>query len=316
MAECIVCKGDYTPGSPCPRCDADNEPWERWRQDQRGISGWLDFFSRGLYLPVILTALALPVGVAGVQALWLIKQVAWPWSVPVLVVLSFACVLIVVATYEGRNRLRECELLNRVRRGPARFFGAELRALAVPIVVVTAMSAWMAVILSLPTDVGPNNLEHLLSTAQSQGLFSTATWDAVIDILTLGGPLSIAALGYVSLTSAAVYSSSLRLALSYANRMNQRVPLPIFVNTARLVKLVRLEAERHSSSLGPGLTWEGMERTDDGGIELTARYQHDRKVVEDLAGKKSDLPMHTKCKVVADPWGRIRSITPESELQV
>jgi hypothetical protein len=26
--------------------------------------------------------------------------------------------------------------------------------------------------------------------------------------------------------------------------------------------------------------------------------------------------MHTKCEVLADPWGRIRSITPESELQV
>jgi hypothetical protein len=301
MAECIVCKGDYTPGSPCPRCGADNEPWERWRQDQRGISGWLDFMSPWLYLPIILTALAFPVGFAGVQALWLIKQVAWPWSVPVLVVLSFACVLIVVATYEGRNRLRERELLNRVRRGPARFFGAELRALAVPIVAVTAMSGWMAVILSLSADAGPNNLEHLLSTVQSQGPFSAATQKVIIDILTLGGPLSIAALGYVSLTSAAVYSSSLRLALSYADRMNQQVPLPIFVNT---------------SSLGPGLTWEGMERTDDGGIKLTARYQHDRKVVEDLAGKKSDLPMHTKCEVLADPWGHIRSITPKSELQV
>jgi hypothetical protein len=316
MAECIVCKGDYTPGSPCPRCDADNEPWEQWRQGQRGISGWLGFLSAGLYLPIILTALAFPVGVAGVQALWLIKQVAWPWSVPVLAVLSFACVLIVVATYEGRNRLRERELLNRVRRGPARLFGAELRALVVPIVVVTAMSGWAAFILSLPAGAGQNNLERLLSTVQSQDPFSAATQEVIIDILTLGGPLSMAALGYVSLTSAAVYSSSLRLALSYADRMNQRVPLPIFVNTARLVKLVRLEAERHSSSLGPGLTWEGMERTDDGGIELTARYQHDRKVVEDLTGKKSDLPMHTKCKVVADPWGRIRSITPESELQI
>jgi hypothetical protein len=316
MAECIVCKGDYTPGSPCPRCGADNEPWERWQQGQRGIDGWLDFMSAGFYLPIILTALAFPVGFAGVQALWLIKQVAWPWSVPVLVVLSFACVLIVVATYEGRNRLRERELLNRVRRGPAQFFNAGLRALAVPTVVVIAMSVWMTVILSLPADTEPNNLTRLLSTAQSQGLFSAATQEVVIDILALGGPLSIAALGYVSLTLAAVYSSSLRLALSYADRMNQRVPLPIFVNTARLVKLVQLEAERHSSSLGPGLTWEGMERTDDGGIKLTARYQHDRKVVEDLAGKKSDLPMHTKCKVVADPWGRIRSITPEPELQI
>lgn|GEM_PF-4833161 len=51
-------------------------------------------------------------------------------------------------------------------------------------------------------------------------------------------------------------------------------------------------------------------------IPVLARYRLDRKILEDLAGKKSDLPMHTKCEVLADPWGRIHRITPKSELQV
>ena len=103
--------------------------------------------------------------------------------------------------------------------------------------------------------------------------------------------------------------------MHYADQMNQAVPLPIFLSPARLVKLVQSEAEQEWSNLGPGMVWEGMERTDEGGIKLTARDRHDRKVVEDLAGKKSDLPLHMKYEVLSDPWGRIRGITPKSELQ-
>ena len=286
--------------------------------DHRGLTGWMDFMAPRLYLPVVLTALVLPVGIAGMRSLWLTKHVVWPWAVLVLGVLTFVCLLILGATYEGRNRLRESELLNGVRRGPARLLGVQYRVMGIPIVVVTAILAWTTIILSLPVpgEVEQNNLEHLLDTILSQDLFSAATWKTMIDIITLGGPLSITVLGYVSLMPALVYSSSLSLALSYAHRMNHRVPLPIFLNTVRLTRLVRSEAEQECSNLGPQMTWEGMERTEDGGVKLTARYCHDRKVLEDLAGKKTDLPMHTKCDVVADPWGRIRSITPESELQV
>jgi len=316
MAECIACKSDYTPGGPCPRCGTDNRPWEQWRRDRRGRRGWVDFMSPGWYLPIILTILILPVGLAGVWALWRIKQLVWSWSVPLLVILTFFCILIVTGTYEGRDRLRESELLNQVRRGPARFFGAQSRIAAAIILAVAVISAWTVVILSRPVTAESNHVEYLLNTIESQGLFSTATSGAVIDILTRGGPLCIAAVGYLSLALASVYSSSLSLALGYAQRMNQRVPLPIFLSPVRLVKLVRSEAEQECSSLGPGLVWEGMERARDGGVKLTARYRLDRKVLEDLAGKKADLPMHTKCEVLADPWGRIHRITPKAELQV
>ena len=316
MAECIACKSDYTPGGPCPRCGTDNRPWEQWRRDRRGRRGWVDFMSPGWYLPILLTILILPVGIAGVWALWRIKQLVWSWSVPLLVVLTFFCILIVTGTYEGRDRLRESELLNQVRRGPARFFGAQFRIAAALISAVIATLAWTIVILSRPAIGGLNYFWYLLITVESQGLFSAATLETVIGILTLGGPLSIAAVGYVSLALASVYSASVSLAVGYAYRMNQQVPLPIFLSPVRLVRLVRSEAEQECSSLGPGLVWEGMERTRDGGVKLTARYRLDRKVLEDLAGEKTDLPMHTKCEVLADPWGRIHRITPKSELQV
>ena len=318
MAECIACKGNHTPGHPCPRCGTDNEPWERWRKEHDGFNGLTDFMAPGLFGPIVLTTLILPVGAVCVGLLWMFKQVVWPSALPGLIVLTFICLIIIAAIYDGRNRLRERELLNRVRRGPARFLSAGFRVMAVPLVVVIALSAWMVVVLSRPAPADPeqNRFEHLLSTIQSEGPFSPATRGVVIDILILGGPLSVAALGYASLTMAAVYSSSLSLALGYAHRMNQEVPMPIFLNPARLIKLVQKEAEQSSSTLGPGLVWEGMERTRGGGIKLTARCQQDRKIVEDLAGEKTDVPLNTKCEVEADPWGRIISITPKSDLQV
>ena len=316
MSECIACKSNYTPESPCPRCGTDNEPWEQWQRNHRGLSGWIGFMSPALHLPVLLTASVLPMGAVGLRCLWLTKRVAWFWSVPLLLFLTFVCILIMVTVYADRNRLREQESLNRVRRGPARFLDAQFRVGAVPITVFVAILAWTVVILSRPVSPAgeQNHFERILSTIESDGLFSAATSEAVIDVLTLGGPLSIATIGYVSLLPALVYSTSLGLALHYAHQMNQEVPLPIFLSPVRLVKLVQSEAEQEFSSLGPGLVWEGVERTKDGGVKLTARYRQDRKIVEDLAGKKSDLPMHTKYEVVADPWGRIRSISPKSEL--
>jgi len=318
MAKCIACKSDYTPGSPCPRCGANNGPWEKWQEKYRGLSGWLDFLAPGLYLPVFLTALTFPVGVAAAWALWLARQVAWPWVPLELSVLTLACIIIVIAIYEGRNRIRERELANRIRHNPSLLHSAQSRILVVPLVAIMAISAWTTIILSQPGPAAPeqNCLEHLLSTVQRDGPWSAATRHAVVDTLTLGGPLSIAALSYLSLIPALVYSSSLSLALRYADRMNQKMPLPIFLNTAKLARLVKSEAEQECSNLGPGLIWEGMERTDDGGIKLTARYCHDRKVLEDLAGKKTDLPMHTECEVAADRWGHVQSITPKSEVQV
>lgn len=318
MPECIFCKADYRPGNPCPRCGTDNGAWEQWQTRYQGLGGWMAFMAPGLYLPLLLTALVFPLGVTGVRSLWLAQQVNWPWSLPALLVLTFACLLIALATYEDRDRLREIELLNRVRRGPIRFFGATFRMSAIPAVVTLAMSAWTTIILSRPAPTLPsqNRLEFLLGIVESLGVFSTATYNAMVEILTIGGPISIVALGYASLMPTLVYSSSLALTRVYAKRMNEQVPLPIFLDTAHLSKLVRSEAEQTCSNLGPGLIWEGLERTEDGGIKLTARYRHDRKVLEDLAGKKIDLPVHTKCEVVADPWGRILSIKPKSELQV
>lgn len=59
MAECIVCKGEYTPGSPCPRCGANNRPWERWQQDRPeergGLEGLEAFMRPHLYLPLAIT---------------------------------------------------------------------------------------------------------------------------------------------------------------------------------------------------------------------------------------------------------------------
>ena len=263
-------------------------------------------------------ALTFLVGVTAAWELWRSKGVSWPWASPSLGILTLACIIILVAVYESRYRIREQELLSRIKQDPAGLLSARSQILFVPLAVIVAVLAWTAMILAWPAPMAPemNCLEYLFTTLLSEGLLSTALLNAAIDVATQGGPLSVAALAYGSLMPALVYSSSLWLALAHAARMNRQVPLPIFLHTAHLAKLVRTEAEQECSNLGPGLIWEGMERTEDGGIKLMARYRQDRKVLEDLAGKKTDLPLHTKCEVLADPWGRIRSIKPQNELQV
>ena len=318
MPECIVCKTDYTPGKPCSRCGTDNRPWEEWQREHRGLNGWITFLLPGWYLPVLLIALTFLVGITAAWELWRARGVSWPWASPSLGILTLACIIILVAVYESRYRIREQHLLSRIQQDPTGLLSARSQIMIVPLAVIVAILAWTAMILAWPAPTAPemNCLNYLLTTILSHGLLNTAVLNAAIEVTTQGGPLSVAALGYGSLMPALVYSSSLWLALAHANRMNRRVPLPIFLHTAHLAKVVRAEAEQECSNLGPGLIWEGMERTDDGGIKLMARYRHDRKVLEDLAGKKTDLPLHTKCEVLADPWGRIRSIKPKNELQV
>jgi hypothetical protein len=223
------------------------------------------------------------------------KEALWPG--PVTVVATASSVLAVLSVYRDRNRWRERELLDRVRKGLHRSLGARFITVAVPglAVVLTAVVAWKLVL------VTPH------STLPDQ--------ESLLEQINRAAPF-IVAVGYLFVMPALVYSSSLSAALSYASRMNQQVPLPIFLDTARLVKLVQAQAELDFPGLGPGLVWEGMERTRRGGIKIRARHRHDRKVLEDLAGKKIDLPLHTKYEVLADPWGRMIDITPTPELQV
>lgn len=314
MAECIACKSDYTPGEVCSRCKTDNTAWEQWRQDHRGISGFSEFMMPGLFLPCAFTFLAPLVGVVGISVLWLTKGVAWPWSVPMLAGLTFLCALVILMVFRNRYQLREAELLNRVRGGLTTLLSARIRMVGSVALVATGILAWTTLTLSQPVSPEQTRFEHLLSRIETHGLASRPTRQAVIDTLIAGGPLSILAVAYPSAVLAAVYSSSLALALAHANRMNQEVPLPIFLSPTRLITLVQSEAEQSFDSMGPDLVWEGVERTKKGGIKLTARCPQDRKILVDLAGKKTDLALHKQYEVVADRWGRIVSITAGSEL--
>lgn len=315
MAKCIVCKGDYKSGRLCDRCRTDNTSWERWRASHSGLAGWADFLQHGGYLPVGLTALIGVFGIIGSPVFWGSELAVWP--VMATVVATGACAVIIGLTYRNRNRLRERELLNQVRRGRLRLLGARFQAAIVPILaLMPILTRMLVVLLRIPRLADGEESPSLLVLAALRNTetspYSTEVLQFVLSVQAMG-----LTFGYFLLPMMAlVFTTSIYLALDYAERMNREVPSPIFLNTAHLARLVREQAKQECTSLGRGLIWEGMERTDDGGIKLTARCLKDRKIVEDLAGKKSDLPLHTTVEVVADPWGRIRSIAPESGVQM
>jgi len=57
--------------------------------------------------------------------------------------------------------------------------------------------------------------------------------------------------GYVGLSPALVYSSSMLLAQEYTKRMNRKLPLPIFLQDEKLAQIVRKEAEVELGRIDP-----------------------------------------------------------------
>jgi len=239
MAECIVCKGEYTPGSLCPRCRADNRPWERWQQnrpEERGELEGLEAFMRPhLYLPLAITIFAFFCSLLGIAIVW--DGIRPGFRLLAVILIVGGCLLVTYANYEARHSIREQMLLAPLRRG-------WLAALNTPrrqAIIIPALTILLAFLL-VAGMVSSRLLRELLCRLvfdpgyckEDPGGFRERVTEALPLILMLcsGGFL-------VSFT----YSSSLLLAMRYAKEKNRALPRPLFTDDNRLADVVRKAVE-------------------------------------------------------------------------
>ncbi|MFQ6101384.1 MAG: hypothetical protein ACE5OS_09145 [Anaerolineae bacterium] len=273
MPECIVCKGYYSSGTVCPRCQTDNTPWELWQQaspEERGGWGLLFFMEPHFYIPLVITAAALFFGVLGIAGLWIGLNLAIRLLATVATVAG--CLVVIQSVYEGRHRLRESELLKQWRTARRRMrprirLSAQLKTILVP---VMAMGLILLLTYALVKSEDLWGLANRLLFEREEAPEETPEEEAPIaeqeappeqelppppspDILERvkrAIPL-ISLIGYVGLSLSLTYSSSMASARRYVGCMNQVLPCPIFLQDEKLAQIVRREAEVELGRLDP-----------------------------------------------------------------
>jgi len=338
MAECIVCKGEYTPKQPCPRCGADNAPWENWRQghpeEQGGPRGLEAFMRPHLYLPLILTLYAFGCSLLGLGGIWTGIRPGFQLLAVILTVCG--CLLATYANYEARHSVRERMLLAPLRRG----WLAALNAPRNQAIIIPALTFLLSFLL-IAGMVSSPLLRELLCwlvfdpgyCKEDAGGFRERVTEALPFILMVcsGGFL-------VAFT----YSSSLLLAIRYAKEMNRELPMPLFTDENRLARVVRTAAEQILNRVDgmvvhligtrtmSGLpvqpphwheerhyaghwNWSDMERTADGGIRMKAYMDEECRQGQTASSFSQPQQTITFYTVTADPWGRIRQIQRKEE---
>lgn len=345
MAECFVCKGEYRKGHPCPRCGTNNKPWEDWQdkhpEEQGGWKGLLKFAEPHLYLPLLMTAIAFGCSLLGLGGAWVGVQPGFQIIAIALTVLG--CILSLQAIYEARHAIREQMLLAPFLRGRYTFLkNPRTRAILVP--ALTVLLAFLLVLGMISSPL----LRKLLCEFVFEPTYCKEEPGGLRDRLNEALPL-ILMLCTGGFLVAFSYSSSLLLAMKYANAIKQSLPLPIFLDENRLAAIVRKAAEQilsrpdgltahiigeqeveiNTSSVGIGSpsrhrqwettqysrcwNWGEMERTPDGGIRMKALCEEDLRSSAATGSAFSAQHGPVQYTIIADPWGRIRRIQREEK---
>ncbi len=338
MAECIVCRGEYAPGSPCPRCHADNGPWEIWRrqrqEEQGGLQGLEAFMRPHLYLPLIITIHALGCSLIGLGGTW--AGIRPDFQVLAVILTVCGCLLVTYANYEARHSVREQMLLAPLRRG----WRAALRAPRTRAILIPALTILLAFLL-IAGVVSSHLLRELLCWLAFEPGHCKEDPGGFRERVTEALPLILMVCSGGFLVSFA-YSSSLLLAVRYAREMNRELPLPLFLDDNRLAGVVRRAAEqvldrtdgtvvhligartlsglpvqppqwREERRYAGHWNWSDMERTPDGGIRMKAYIEENCRQVETASGLSQTQRIVAIYTVTADPWGRIRQIQRREE---
>jgi hypothetical protein len=258
MPTCISCKGEYyTTYMQCSRCGTNNESWEKERT-RSWASRALQFFG-GIWGLLALNSLLLPaVGIVFPDFVQPVASVRI--GVPLAIIL---CFVIFLFTYALRFSAREYDLLRHVRKGWQPTL-ALMALLAFNMALVMALA--FAFVLEAHLDAS--------SSTYTQGLTRV--------LMTICFSLT-----FVNVTLSAMLMSI----RSFAKRLNELVPQPIFLRDDLLFDVLIRSARKQ---IGGKTTLSLVEvgRTDEGGIKALVK--------DDVQDKQWELE--------ADPWGRRLSI--------
>jgi hypothetical protein len=336
MPACIVCKANYTPGDPCPRCDSDNSAWDKWNREEEKhgkLQGLRDFLIRHFYAPILIACCALLFGlVLGLLGMFWPGGRVKPYVLALTIVFTTAgCILIAQGAYASRFDLREEELLERVKRGWRKGTGPKMRALLAPVIaIVLTICLTVAIVkITMVWDL----MEWLVFQPFGEGAPPSP------EDMSLQGKVShvfplLCLICYVLTLIALAYSSSLKSMQEYTKRLSKEVPQPIFLQEDLLIKVVQHEAGRavHREDPVPRVIggakaatgarpesrswiWDEMERTNDGGIRLKAIVKAGSKTEESLIGERTEHSVYITYVVEADPWSRITKVVRMKETE-
>jgi hypothetical protein len=228
--------------------------------EQEGLWGLLHFTEPHCYAPFLIITAALGFGFMGIAGLW--EGVNLATRLLATVATVGGCLVIIQGVYEGRHKLRETELLTRVgrrRKGIEIGFSAQLKTILVPVMAV-GLVLLLAYAL-VQSDVLWKLSEWLFLEDSEEGVPPPPPEESkpsqigfrervkrALPLILLGG--------YIGLSLALVYSSSMMLARCYINRLNEFLPQPIFLQDENLARIVRREAEVELGRLAPESTNE------------------------------------------------------------
>jgi len=234
-------------GHKCERCGADNSIWEELRMsepvEQEGWRGIIAFTKPHCCLPFVITVLSTLLGLLAFFTLW--ANIKPYFRVLALLMTASGCLLSLQGVYTARLKIRQKELLRRVKRGWRRGISTQVLALLLPAGAVgTVLILTYALI-------------------RIGDLWELVKWLALISAPDMGDGLPkkvVAVLPFVSLIGCVVLaicftaSSSLLLTLRYIKRLNELLPHPLFLQGERLAQVVRREAEVELGRLDPRST--------------------------------------------------------------
>jgi hypothetical protein len=343
MPECIVCKGIYESGERCERCGTDNKAWEDWKKEEEKTlpTPWalLGFAAPYLWL-LLLIAIGAPIFGLGMYLLFW-SGVQWYVSLLVIMLSLGGSIFTILNAHAGRFKLREDELLRRVKRGRAKGIGITKQALRAMAIAIGAAIFLSLCLIQIPLFWALLERLLLMPQADVPAIEGLSLQEKITRILPL-----ICLIGYALIPVTVAYFSSIMLAQGYARRLSERVPLPIFLQEDLLATVVKKKAaevvgrsaaadrekfqeasdQKNKPEHTDGIitphkligadkakeaepkpkpwVWDEMERMDDGGIRLKALVQDDGK-------KEGEQPIYITYVVEADPWGRITKVERE-----
>ena len=258
MPTCIVCKGEYyTTYMQCTKCGVNNNTWDTERRRSWRFKA-LQFFLGSIWGWLALSSLLLPaVSIVLYDYIQLVASVRI--GVPLAVIL---CFVIFLFAYALRFSAREYELLRQVRKGRQ-----PTLALMALLAFTTALVMALAVAFVLEA-----HLEFPLT-------YTAGLTRALMTIC-------------FSLTFVNVTLSAMLMSIrSFAKRLNELAPQPIFLRDDLLVDVVLKVAQKQLGGK-TNLSLVEVSRTDGGGVKALVK--------DEVQEKQWELE--------ADPWGRRLSI--------
>jgi len=343
MPECIVCKGIYESEKTCARCGTDNKAWEDWKKEEEKTlrTPWALFGFAAPYLwQLLLIAVGAPIFGLGMFLLFR-SGIKWYVSLVVIVFSCGGCIFAVQNAHAHRFALRESELLNRVKQGREKEMGLTKQALLVVAIAIATTIFFSLCLIEIPIFWALMERLVLIPQADAPAIEEITLQEKITRVLPL-----ICLIGYALIPVTVAYFSSIMLAQIYAERLNDKMLPPIFLQEDLLASVVKKKAaELVERSATPGKEkvpetsdWKNQPEHTDGTITpprlLGANKAKEQEpkpkpwvwdemermddggirfkaLVQESSKKEEEPPIYITYVVEADPWGRITKVERE-----